>query len=147
MHGMMCIYVLFPRVENKIFTGLFALFFFCSVGFLILLCQCSLPVPTLLLLPSSPPRAVLLPILPSHCVVYHGGGGGEGGGAWRCLGRRSRGGKRYRVTKMYFCSFVICNFLFPFFFIRATTSCLSMLNDFFPYPVYHPPTSTSPRHC
>ena len=39
------------------------------MSFLILLCQCSLPVPTLLLLPSSPPRAVLLPILPSHCVV------------------------------------------------------------------------------
>ena len=31
-----------------------------------------------------PPQAVLLSILPSHCVVYHGGGGEGGGhgGAW-----------------------------------------------------------------
>ena len=117
---------------NKIFTGLFVLFFwlvnflillgclpcFFAVWVLILLCQCSLPVPTLLLLPPSPPpHAVPLSILPSHssqCCVPWGGGGALGGsGTW---GARGRGiwGEKCRITEMYFCSFVFL-FSFPYF--------------------------------
>ena len=65
-------------------------------------------------------------------------GGGEGGDM-EVPAAGGRGGKGIELPRCIFCSFVICYFYFPLFFLRATTSCFSVINDFFPYPVSRPP--------
>ena len=120
--------------------------FFCGwcVSSLILLCQCSLYVPTLLLPPPPSPPAVLLSILPSHCVVYSEGSGGLGGDM-RVLGARWWRGKtvwNYQDIFLLVCYF---RFYFPFFlfFSFELTTTYFMLSDFvssrFPAPPLPPP--------